>query len=106
MISPLPPIFWVFGIFVVLTFVVGIYCILVSSDLIRALIGLEIITKAVTLLLITAGYIGGFAELAQSFAIILIIVEVIIITVAGGIVITFFRKNGTISINFLKNLKG
>ncbi len=48
--------FNIFAIGVVLTLVVGFYGILMTRNLIRALIALEILTKAVTLLLIVAGY--------------------------------------------------
>ena len=39
--------------------VAGLYCMLVTRNLIRALIGVEILTKAVTLLIILAGYVTG-----------------------------------------------
>ena len=41
-----------FGIGVVLMLIVGFYCLLTTRNLIRALIGLELLTKGVTLLLI------------------------------------------------------
>ena len=52
-------LFRYFIIFITLIFITGIYCILASFNLVRALIGLEILIKAVTLLIILAGYICG-----------------------------------------------
>ena len=62
------------GLFVVLLFVIGIYCVLLTYNLIRALIGLEILVKAVTLLLVVAGYVSGREALAQSLVITLIVI--------------------------------
>lgn len=80
-------IFWPFSIFVIMLFIIGIYCVLMTYNLIRALLGLEIIIKAITLLLILAGYVSGHLALAQSLVITLIVIEVVAITVAVGIVI-------------------
>ena len=41
-------IFLTFDIFVVMLFITGLYCVLVTRNLIRVLIGLELLTKAVT----------------------------------------------------------
>jgi len=62
-------LFATFGIGVVLTLVAGFYCVLTTRSLIRALIGLEILTKAVTLLIILAGCVTGRMALAQALAV-------------------------------------
>ncbi|TAL33219.1 MAG: NADH-quinone oxidoreductase subunit K [Spirochaetes bacterium] len=99
-------VFWLFGIFVALLAIVGFYCILITSNLIRTLIGLEIVTKAVTLLIILVGRTTNNTGLAQSFVITLIVVEVVVIVVASGVVISVFRRNGTVDANLFRNLKG
>ena len=45
-------LFSVFGFFITILFISGFYCILVTRSLIRAIIGLELLIKAVTLLII------------------------------------------------------
>ncbi len=80
-------IFWPFSIFVIMLFVIGIYYVLATYNLIRALLGLEIMIKAITLLLIVAGYVSGHVALAQSLVITLIVIEVVAITVSVGIVL-------------------
>jgi NADH-quinone oxidoreductase subunit K len=99
-------LFKLFFIFIPLLFVIGFYCIMVTRNLIRALIGLEIITKAVTLLIIFAGYITNQTALAQSFVITLIVIEAVIIAVAAGIAVNVFRHNESLDIRKLRNLKG
>jgi NADH:ubiquinone oxidoreductase subunit K len=93
-------------VFIVLLFICGVYSILASFNLIRALIGIEILIKAVTLLLTVAGYVAGNTGLAQALIIILIIIEVVIMVIAGGIVFSVFKHNQTIHREKLCSLKG
>jgi multicomponent Na+:H+ antiporter subunit C len=97
---------WLYGVAIALLMIVGLYCIVVTSNLIRALIGLEIIMKAVTLLITVVGQVTGNTALAQSFIITLIVIEVVLMIVAGGLVISVFRKYHTIDMRVLRNLKG
>jgi len=87
-------------------FVIGIYCILATFNLIRVLIGLEILIKAVTLLIIVTGYITGHLALAQSIVITLIVIEVVIVTVAVGVVLGIHANNNSLDIRKIRNLKG
>ncbi|MDD5634261.1 MAG: NADH-quinone oxidoreductase subunit K [Candidatus Omnitrophica bacterium] len=97
---------WVFGMFVVVLSVIGIYCVLVTYNLIRALIGLEIIIKAVTLMIVVAGHITGHEALAQSLVITLIVIEAVMITVGVGIVVGITRHTGSLDLRKISNLKG
>ena len=72
----------------------------------RALIGAELLMKAVTLLIITAGYVTGNLALAQSIVITLIVIEVIVIAVACGIVLSIFRHHDSLDARNIGNLKG
>ena len=99
-------LFSIFGIGVVLTLIVGFYCILASDNLIRALIGVEILSKGATLLIIVAGYVTGRTALAQALAITMIIVEVAVIATAVGVVLCAFRHTGSIHASSLRNVKG
>jgi len=93
-------------IFIILLFISGIYCILVSFNLIRALIGLEVLIKAATLLIILAGYVSGRSALAQAIVITLIVIEIAVMVVAGGVAFWAFRYNKTIDPRRLSNLRG
>ncbi len=99
-------IFGIFGLGVVLTLIVGFYCILTTRNLIRALIGLEILTKAVTLLIILAGYLANRTGLAQALAITLIVTEVVVIVVAVGIVLCIHRRTRSIDVETVRELRG
>ena len=91
---------------VALLFLTGLYSLLVSRNLVRVLIALEILTKAATLMIILAGYLTHQTGLAQAFVITLIIIEVVVIAVAAGIVIGIFQHTDTLDTNRIKNLKG
>ncbi|MCX7006082.1 MAG: NADH-quinone oxidoreductase subunit K [Kiritimatiellaeota bacterium] len=95
-----------FGVFVALMAVVGLYCLIVTRDMLRILLALEIITKAVTLLLIVGGMASGHMALAQTLVITLIVIEVVVIVVGAGIVIAVFKHTGTLDVRRLRNLKG
>jgi multisubunit Na+/H+ antiporter MnhC subunit len=99
-------LFWYFSIGILLLFLIGVYCILVSFNLVRALIGLEILIKAATLFIILAGYVSGHMALAQAVVITLIVIEIVVMVVAGGIALWAFRHTKTIDLRRLSNLRG
>ena len=99
-------LFWVCSVSIVLLFIAGIYCVLAAFTLVRAIIGLELLTKAVTLLIILVGYVTGRTGLAQALAITLIVIEVVVIASAMGVVLCVFGHNRTIDAKLLRNVKG
>ena len=94
------------GIGVVLTMIIGLYCVLTTKNLVRTLIGLEIITKGVTLLIVLTGFVSGQTALAQTLAITLIVVEVAVIVVAVSLVLCIYRRTDGIASGALKEIKG
>ena len=106
MISNTLDIFWYSGFFVVMLFVIGMYYVIFTRNLIRALIGLEILMKAVTLLIIVAGFVSGRTALAQTMVITLIVIEVIVIAVAVGVVLGIHNINNSLDTKKITNLKG
>lgn len=106
MIANAPELFWQFGIFIISLFIIGLYCMLASYNLIRVLIGLELVIKAVTLLLILAGYINGHTALSQALVITLIVAEVVLIAVAVGVVLGIYKHNDSLDVRGIRKLKG
>jgi len=98
--------FWVFSIAIALVMIAGFYCLLLTFNLIRALIGLELLTKGMTLFIILAGYLTGHTGLAQAMAITLIVIEVVVIVVAVGVVLGIYRHNRSIDTRLIRNIKG
>jgi len=98
--------FWAFCVFIIMLFVVGLYSLLVTRNLIKALIGLEILTKAVTLLFVIVGYISHREAMAQAFVITMIVIEVVVIVVAGGVILSVYRRDESLDGRNLRKLKG
>ncbi|MCX5782266.1 MAG: NADH-quinone oxidoreductase subunit K [Elusimicrobia bacterium] len=93
-------------VFIPLLFIIGFYCIIITHNLIRVLVGLELIIKAVTLLLVVVGYTTNHTVLMQSYIITLIIIEVVVIAVAAGIVVNVAKQTGSLDTRNLRTLKG
>jgi len=92
--------------FIILLLIIGFYYILATRNLIRILLGVEIITKAALLAIIVAGYVTNNMPLAQSLAIIMIIIEVFVVAIAAGIIIQIYKKTGSVDARNIRNLRG
>ena len=84
------------GIAVVLLLLAGMYCLLMTRNLIRTLIGLELMTKGITLLLILTGYLSKQTALAQALVITLIVIEVAVVVVAAGLIVCVFGTHRSV----------
>jgi NADH:ubiquinone oxidoreductase subunit K len=106
MIIDVPHSFWLYFIFFVLLLVDGLWIMLATFNLLRILIGLEVLMKSVTFFLIVAGFLSGRMALAQAMVITVIVIEVVIVVAAAGIILGLFRKNDSLNIRNTRNLKG
>ena len=98
--------FWlVLGTFAVLL-TEGFFCVIVTHNLLRVLIGLEILIKGVTLFIIAMGYISGQMALAQAIVITVIVIEVVVVVVAGGLILGFNNEYDTLDARNARKLKG
>ena len=84
----------------------GIYMLMLTHSMLRIIIAIEILMKAITMVLAFAGYISGSYMLVQTFIITMIIIEVVIVMVACALAISYYRKNGNMDIRKLNKLKG
>jgi NADH:ubiquinone oxidoreductase subunit K len=91
---------------VILMVCIGLYTLLLAKNLIRMLIGFELMTKGVTLAFISAGNSNGRIALSQSLVITMIVVEVVSIATALAIVMLIQHKKNSLNVHKLTNLKG
>ncbi len=91
---------------VILIICIGLYTLLLAKNMIRMLIGFELMTKGVTLAFISAGNANGRIALSQTLVITMIVVEVVSIATALAIVMLIQKKNHSLNIRKLTNLKG
>jgi NADH-quinone oxidoreductase subunit K len=97
---------WTFFVFVILMMISGLYCVMVTHNLMKLMIGLELMIKAVTLLLAVVGYVTGHVALIQSLIITLIVIEVVIMTVAVGVVLGIYFYTGSLDAKEIRRMKG
>ncbi len=91
---------------VAILFCIGLYTMIVAKNLLRILIGFEIIGKGVSLALITAGSVNGKIAFSQALAITVIVIEVVFIAIALAIVMITQKNKQSLDIRKLTNLKG
>lgn len=99
-------LFTTFGFFIILLFTCGLYCIIVTRNLIRAIIGMELLIKSATLLFIVIGSVTGREAITQCLVITVIIIEVIVAVIAGGISLRIYRHTNSLDARSLTKLKG
>lgn len=97
------PLDWLFA---ALIFFIGAYCMVVSRNLIKQLIGLEIISKGALIALISGGAMSGNTNLAQSLIITVILVEAVIVATGLALIVKNYRLNQSIDVKKLNNLRG
>jgi multisubunit Na+/H+ antiporter MnhC subunit len=85
---------------------VGIYCLLAMRNLIKLFIGIEVISKAVSLALLATGFVKKNILLAQSLVITFIVVEVSLVATALAIIINIYRHTKSLDVRRLTKLKG
>jgi NADH-quinone oxidoreductase subunit K len=94
-----------FIVAILMIFAVGFYSLVVTRNLIRVVISLEVLTKGATLLTILVGALTDRMAQAQAFAVTLIVVEVVVTAIAAGIIIGVFNHTGSLDTKELTNIK-
>ena len=89
-----------------LLIITGLFMLLRTHNMIRIIIAIEVIIKAVTLILAFAGYMNGSFALVQTYIITMIVIEVVVAVVAAGIAVSVYRNNGNMDLSKLNKLKG
>jgi NADH-quinone oxidoreductase subunit K len=85
---------------------IGLYCLLTMKNMVKLLIGIEIIAKGVTLALVATGFAKNNLLLAQSLVISVIVVDVAVIATALAIIISINRHTKSLDVRKLTKLKG
>jgi multisubunit Na+/H+ antiporter MnhC subunit len=93
-------------LFIALVMICGVYCVLATRNMLRAIIGIELLMKGVTLLFIAVGHATGNTAMSQAFVITVIVVEVAVTVIAGGMALRVFRHTNDLDVRKLTGLKG
>ncbi|HEY3342380.1 MAG TPA: NADH-quinone oxidoreductase subunit K [Anaerolineae bacterium] len=85
---------------------VGFYGLLISRNLIKIVIALQILGKTALIAIVLAGNVNGQTDQAQALAMTTIVADTIVAVVALAFVIQIRRHLGTLDVQALANLKG
>ncbi len=91
---------------VVALLAVGFYGLLITRNLIKVVVALQILGKAALLALITAGSISDQINLGQSFAMTVIVADTVVAVIGMAFAIQIKRRVGTLDVKHLSKLQG
>ncbi|MGI6554379.1 MAG: NADH-quinone oxidoreductase subunit NuoK [Bacillota bacterium] len=86
--------------------VLGLLCIIINRNMIKTFIGIEILNRAITLILVSSGFYRGEAALAQAVAVLSITIDAVVVAVALSLIINAKRLYGDVNSKLLTRLKG
>lgn len=90
---------------VVILFGVGVYGLLLSHHLIKIVIALQIIGKAVIIAFAAAGTMSERVQLAQSLIVTIIVADTMVAVISLALVIQVKQRLGTLDARELSNLR-
>ena len=85
---------------------VGFYGLLITRNLIKVVMVLQILIKGVILALILAGNVGGNPGLGQSTAATVIVADTIVAVVGLALAVQVRRRFGTLDVPKISTLRG
>ncbi len=85
---------------------VGFYGLLIARNLIKVVLVLQILIKAVILALILAGKLSGNSGLGQSTAATVIVADTIVAVVGLALAVQVRRRFGTLDVPKISTLRG
>lgn len=85
---------------------VGFYGLLVSRNLIKIVLCLQILAKAAILALVAAGQVTGQVDLGQSLALTVIVADTIVAVMGIALGVQIRRRTGTLDVSKLSSLRG
>jgi len=95
-------IFYTVGIL----FFTGFWTLLFSRNIIRLLIGLEILVKALTLTLISVAYSTQSAALGQTLFITVLVIEVVVAVIVLAFIVNVYEHTESLDVRSLTKLHG
>ncbi len=84
---------------------IGLYAVLISRNLIKIVVGLQILVKSTMLAMIAAGQLAGQAEVGESLALTVIVADTIVAVVGLALAVQVRRHFGTLDVRALSTLK-
>ncbi len=83
----------------------GLYCLLITRNLIKVVIALQLMVKGAVLAFILAGNLNGQMNTAQTLALTVIVADTIVAVVGLALAVQIRLRTGSLDIKFLSSLK-
>ncbi len=84
---------------------IGLYCLLISRNMIKAVIGLQILVKGAVLAFILGGNLNNQVNTAQSLALTIIVADTIVAVIGLALAVQVRIRFGTLDLKSLTTLK-
>ena len=84
---------------------IGLYGLLITRNLIKVVIALQVLVKGALLALVAAGTASGKINLGQSLAVMVIVVDTVVAVIALALALQIKRRMGTLDVKELATLK-
>lgn len=91
---------------VILLLAVGFYGLLITRNLIKIVLVLQVLVKAVVIALVLAGKQSGNLGLGQSIAATVIVADTVVAVVALALAVQVRRHTGTLDLSKISTLRG
>jgi NADH:ubiquinone oxidoreductase subunit K len=85
---------------------VGMYGLLITRNLIKIVLVLQILVKSAMLALVLAGKVGGSLGLGQSLAMTVIVADTVVAVVGLALAVQVRRRFGTLDVPRISTLRG
>ncbi len=84
---------------------IGLYGLLITRNLIKVVVALQVLVKGALLALVAAGTVSGKINLGQSLAVMVIVVDTVVAVIGLALALQVKRRMGTLDVKELSTLK-
>jgi len=84
---------------------IGLYGLLITRNLIKVVVALQVLVKGALLAIVVAGAASGKINLGQSLAVMVIVVDTVVAVIGLALALQVKRRMGTLDVKELSTLK-
>jgi NADH:ubiquinone oxidoreductase subunit K len=84
---------------------IGLYGLLMTRNLIKVVVALQVLVKGALLALVAAGMASGKINLGQSLAVMVIVVDTVVAVIGLALALQVKRRMGTLDVKELSTLQ-
>jgi len=85
---------------------IGLYGAIARRNLLQLIIGLELMARGISLILILTGQQQQSLGVAQALVITSILIEAVVVAIALSLIVAAYQHNQSLSVESLRRLKG